>query len=517
MSFASDRLWDGYVRRNMGNIVSKVNARQIIPHLPCLTIHDRENIEAKRDYSGSYEAMKLLLDCLRRRENWPEQFIAALEACEHYEMASEVRKEYNALMGVNNPNLIRAHVHPAPAAVAPPAVPPPANPEPAPPAPPTNQQAVQRAAGQVEALSPPEPVPEPSQSTQNQVPLPPSTPPPSPKAPQEEVHSHQNLREDSESDIHDASGDSSLTLGEVRSGSKDVTPPQHHHPVPAVERDTPRSPDPPQTQQSLSRPEMNPDLNNGSSVHLMTPEKLPVQDTAPPTHKVPLSTSPLAKTSGAAATQVAQSSPQTKTAATTYADSCCDDGDDDDVNETVCLSKPGQLLSFQPENQAIAPVPASNAPAQLFSGNSERLEISESLSVSPTPPCHKNSVAPNHNEPEENHYESPNQSFEVVENVVQYAEMPSVPNLNGQAAEPHRPISRRRSDKSFSEAPGFTNAEGYNPSASAPASFSPDPKSQQKSEKNTGTTVNQSNTTKYILGAAGVGVCVLLMAWRFRK
>uniref|UniRef100_A0A8C6LK52 Mitochondrial antiviral-signaling protein n=1 Tax=Nothobranchius furzeri TaxID=105023 RepID=A0A8C6LK52_NOTFU len=487
MSYASDRLWDGYVRRNMGIIVSKVKPTQIIPYLPCLTLHDRENIEAKRDFSGHYEAMKLLLDCLRRRENWPEQFIAALEECEHKELASEVRKEYNTLMGVNNPNpsstpttLIRAHVHPAPAAaVAPPVVPPPANPEPAPLAPPTHQQA-----GQAEALSPPEPVPELSQSTLNQVPLPPSTPPPSPEAPREEVHAPQNLSENSESDIHDASGDARLTPGEMRSGSKAVAPPQHYPP------------------QSPSPCQINPDLNNGSSSRSMTPEKLPVQDTAPPVHKVPLSTSPLAKTSEPAVTQVTNSVLA--------------------LSLNVCLSKPGQLFSVHPESQAIAPVPASSSPAQLFSGNSERLELSESTSdtVSPAPPCHNNSVTQNHNEPEENHYESPNQSFEVVESMMQYAEMPSVPNLNGQPTQSLRPANRERSDESSSEAPGFTSSanylanEGYNPSA---ASFSPDLKSQQKSEKNTGTSVYQSNTTKYILGAAGVGACVLLMAWRFRK
>lgn len=46
--------------------------------------------------------MMLLLDCLRRRENWAEQFIEALEACEHTTMAAEIRAEYNALRGVNS-------------------------------------------------------------------------------------------------------------------------------------------------------------------------------------------------------------------------------------------------------------------------------------------------------------------------------------------------------------------------------------------------------------------------------
>jgi len=46
--------------------------------------------------------MVLLLDCLRRRERWPEQFINALEACEHTTLAAEIRAEYDSLRGVNS-------------------------------------------------------------------------------------------------------------------------------------------------------------------------------------------------------------------------------------------------------------------------------------------------------------------------------------------------------------------------------------------------------------------------------
>lgn len=46
--------------------------------------------------------MVLLLDCLKRRENWPEQFIAALEACDHLTLADEIRREYDALRGDNS-------------------------------------------------------------------------------------------------------------------------------------------------------------------------------------------------------------------------------------------------------------------------------------------------------------------------------------------------------------------------------------------------------------------------------
>lgn len=41
MSFASDKLYDGYIRRNMAIIVSKVKPREIMMHLPCLTAYDR--------------------------------------------------------------------------------------------------------------------------------------------------------------------------------------------------------------------------------------------------------------------------------------------------------------------------------------------------------------------------------------------------------------------------------------------------------------------------------------------
>lgn len=43
--------------------------------------------------------MVLLLDCLKRRENWPEEFITALEECNHSTIAAEIRNEYNALKG----------------------------------------------------------------------------------------------------------------------------------------------------------------------------------------------------------------------------------------------------------------------------------------------------------------------------------------------------------------------------------------------------------------------------------
>lgn len=47
MTFASDKLYKGYLRRNMPTIVSTVKVGEIIPHLPCLTDHDRVGVIGK--------------------------------------------------------------------------------------------------------------------------------------------------------------------------------------------------------------------------------------------------------------------------------------------------------------------------------------------------------------------------------------------------------------------------------------------------------------------------------------
>lgn len=46
--------------------------------------------------------MVLLLDCLKRRENWPEEFISALEQCGHQTIADGIRKEYDSLRCINS-------------------------------------------------------------------------------------------------------------------------------------------------------------------------------------------------------------------------------------------------------------------------------------------------------------------------------------------------------------------------------------------------------------------------------
>nr|XP_046268581.1 mitochondrial antiviral-signaling protein isoform X2 [Scatophagus argus] len=593
MSFASDKLYKEYLLRKMPTIVSKVKVREIVPHLPCLTDHDRENIEAKRETYGNYDSMVLLLDCLKRRENWPEQFIDALEACDHVTIAAEVREKYNTLRGTNNSNpssppttVIQAHIHPAPSAgrlsvpesagnshagVAPPAdASAPLEPAAQASAPleiPVQPQASPSSAAQVsEAVSPPEPVAEPPQSARIKVAPAPSTPPPSPETthiqaatttppPQREILSHQEPEENSESDVQDLSGDNAVIPDQLDTGNGNVSisgvnTPQPSGLVEQRETDTPAHPDPLQ-KTTTSDPEVRPPRSHSPaqvnsdvmSFRIMTPEKPPVQDTTPPVYVNPTPVLQPEETSEPPATQVVESSPQTEAAASPLPDAA-----------TVFLSKPGQLMSTQPQNHDSPIVPAPHLPVEPYSGNSERLEISEAAvtsahipacsAVSSTTmntvtalPCQENGIAVNHNEPEENHYESPCQSLETQDvrvNVVQISEEPSILNLEGQSSTPQGQIVNGEAAKEITSAPPpppppcTTNAadtvlsvkipavENYHPSQPAPPDFNPELKTLQGSEDHTSSRTTPINT-KYILTAAGVGACALLMAWKFKN
>ncbi|KAI1883792.1 hypothetical protein AGOR_G00235220 [Albula goreensis] len=97
MEHAEDQLFNGYLRRNMARIVTKVKVREILPHLPCLTQSDREQIEVKRDHTGNYNAMELLLCYLRRKDNWLEEFLSGLRSCDHSALAVQIQEEYETL------------------------------------------------------------------------------------------------------------------------------------------------------------------------------------------------------------------------------------------------------------------------------------------------------------------------------------------------------------------------------------------------------------------------------------
>ncbi|XP_056617373.1 mitochondrial antiviral-signaling protein [Triplophysa dalaica] len=102
MTYASDRLYNEAIRRNLGHYATIVKVKEIMLHLPCLTLTDREEVEAKKDSTGNYAAVQMLLDNMRRRENWPEEFIAALRLCEHRKLADELSDAYDRIRGWTN-------------------------------------------------------------------------------------------------------------------------------------------------------------------------------------------------------------------------------------------------------------------------------------------------------------------------------------------------------------------------------------------------------------------------------
>lgn len=102
MSLTREQFYNKAIRPNLARFSSTVKVRAILPHLPCLTLTDKEEIEAKRETSGNFTAMQTLLDNLRRRENWPNEFITALQNCEHTELAAEMKTAYDMVRGITN-------------------------------------------------------------------------------------------------------------------------------------------------------------------------------------------------------------------------------------------------------------------------------------------------------------------------------------------------------------------------------------------------------------------------------
>ncbi|KAM8914319.1 LOW QUALITY PROTEIN: mitochondrial antiviral-signaling protein [Spinachia spinachia] len=537
MSFVSDRLYNGYLRRNMSTIVSKVKVREIMIHLPCLTPHDRENIEAKRETNGNFDSMVLLLDCLKRRENWPQQFIDALEACEQTSLAAEIRAEYDALRGVANSGssslpatVVRAHVHAAPPA-GPPSVPEggansqAAAADAAPPAPaePTPQAQLP------EAVSPPEPVTAAPQAARR------STPPTSPEPrrseatatpPQGEVNAGREPEENSESDIQDVPGDNGVTPDRERAETGEVSMERAAAPPPGrCETDTPSLPDTPQTTTtsaqvgpppSPSPTQVDSDVTDASSS--------PVQDTGARVDLNPAVVLQPEERFEAAATRVVESNPGTEVAAATPPLPGADGSDAALRDDDVCLSKPGQLVSIHPANGGRPTASAHAPPTQPYSGDSGRLEFSDATtepsSVDPPPgraafaasaaaPCQENGVPLGRNEPAENHYKSrSSEGPEVSTHVVHVSEEAPVLDLDGQSPAPARVVSVPFAPPACS-ARNSPSIEARDPSG--PAGISPRLKTPQHSEKKT------SAQAKYFVAAAGVAAFALLLAWRFKN
>lgn len=66
----------------------------------------QEEVEAKKDTSGNFIAMQTLLDNLRRREKWPDEFITALRNCEYKELADEMSAIYDRIRGITSKSFL---------------------------------------------------------------------------------------------------------------------------------------------------------------------------------------------------------------------------------------------------------------------------------------------------------------------------------------------------------------------------------------------------------------------------
>ncbi|KAJ8271815.1 hypothetical protein COCON_G00106740 [Conger conger] len=353
MSFASDRLYDGYIRRNMGTLVSKVKVREIMPHLSCLTPSDRDEIDAKRETTGNYNAMQLLLDCLKRRENWPEEFIKALECCEQWTLASEIRAEYESLRPNAAPVAPAVNAHPSPP------------PDPSPP----NY-----------------PVQAPLQTPKVENPL------PQPDPQSVAISSEQNLApvDVEASGVAAPSQNPAASSGECLPGCSSQAPASDYTSLPPSlppASDT-LTPGPavsaPEPQMSLVKPPVQ-----ESNMPSANATQQPVENSDPTVNQVVANDIQAHPAQGSSAQQTHTDSP-----AMSSPIGC-------PVSEDEFLSKPGTLLSFNVLVHRPSGNPAVLAPVpEEYSGNTGRLQISSS-SLEGTEPS--GTTVPSRNEPEENH------------------------------------------------------------------------------------------------------------------
>ncbi|KAI1883791.1 hypothetical protein AGOR_G00235210 [Albula goreensis] len=98
MPFAEDKLYQDFVRPEMPQFVEKVKPLDLSPYLVCLTDSDKEQIRMETNNRGNRAGVEMLIDNLKRRENWPEHLIQALEKCGYPSLASQTKAAYQKLL-----------------------------------------------------------------------------------------------------------------------------------------------------------------------------------------------------------------------------------------------------------------------------------------------------------------------------------------------------------------------------------------------------------------------------------
>ncbi|KAJ8335765.1 hypothetical protein SKAU_G00391070 [Synaphobranchus kaupii] len=484
MTYASDRLYDGYLRRNMATFVSTVKVTEIIPHLPCLTQSDREEIVAKRESAGNYIAMQMLLDYLKRRQNWVDEFIRALEQCEHSRLASEIRAEHESLLGPRNaaPVAPRVNVHPR------------HNPDPSPPNHPDPS---------------PNPVLAPLPNPEVGVPL----PQPDPQA--VAISSEHNLTPASTeaSGIAEPSQNPAAPSGQVLPGASSQVPASGYSSLssslpPASETPTfCPAVSPPEPQVSSVIPpvqDSNPPADNAI--------QQPVENSEPTINQVSANDWQAQPVQGSSAQQ--HSGLARLTAGADHTDSrAASPPVGGPVSEDAFLSKPGTLHSFSAAVHRPSENPAVLAPVaeELYSGDTDRLQISESCRESR---ASSGTNMPSHNEPEEDHYESTNRSLlsyqDVRVHVGHVSQDASFQNHAGQAF--HAPNEQPALGPTHNDCPPGSEAEQAITGPSCPGQQQSNLQRDQRAVSSYNLLANY-----YIPAAAIAGLSALVMFWKLRN
>ncbi|XP_018582026.2 mitochondrial antiviral-signaling protein [Scleropages formosus] len=441
MNYASEQLYNGYLRQNLATFVTVVRPTEIMVHLQCLTQSDRDEIYAKKESRGNFDAMQLLLDCLRRRENWPEQLIQALRNCEHLQLSREVEREYNSLRANMNgraapvlpsaaphgeppaPPAASSGGHPAPTpapASEPPAAPCSGPPPPSPPAPSgTPPAASVHSPLSPVAVPPPSADANPSPAPKQMVPAMALTNNVAPMDPQcDRSPGDKNLIPSHRAHTGSVETQNSPTTSaqEVPATAMQATCSEDHvsqhtnQPLPP-KTDTPTCAGPASSSQRslVNNPvqETNPLNTDMTSVSI---SRGPVENLDPTANQVQDSHQYVALPQGRTALQgvTIMPPPANQGRSSILASSISSRGT---TVEEEHLSKPGELqLPF-----------ARSDPEEPYSGDADRLEFSDTLGV----PC-RTAL-------EDSHYESIHSSEDVYTNEIHVSEEASIQNHAGQS------------------------------------------------------------------------------------
>uniref|UniRef100_A0A8C1SDW2 Mitochondrial antiviral-signaling protein n=1 Tax=Cyprinus carpio TaxID=7962 RepID=A0A8C1SDW2_CYPCA len=579
MSFTREQFYNEAIRPNLARFSSTVKVRDILPHLPCLTLTDREEVEAKRETSGNFTAMQTLLDNLRRREKWPDEFITALRNCEHRELANEMRATYDRIRGItNNAAPAAPKPRPAPAAgaastssgsttttttVTVHAVPattphlliPPSGGAPASSTAPSNAAAPEPSPAPVKPPTPvPAPSPEPVSQAEvappvvatSQAPHPPvvsvsevSLPVPTAENKTPALDNSDGLALTDRTTISSSTGEALLSTSSAQTSSSDTSTAQNQITKPYTTSQTsPKS-------KNTQVPTADKDID--------TSERLPVQDTNPSlrmqrTFQEPEEISDPTANGGiqrnnTVGLPVFNNAPinSTRTSqATSSAPAEVVNASPSSINQEY-FSKPGVLQPPEPQQNRAEILPVfQEEPCSVVSDDLEisnatdsSTELGESNSLADQnsapfdsatqsfqdPPY--NAAPLTHNQPEEDHYESFYENHTQI-NVIRYAEEPSAENMNGQ---PPSMLQRSRVISEDQRTLNYVGTEsavllsepsGHDRKKSTTISIREEESSAARPEqRGEGRPELFRINNFHLIAAAGIGLSAAFLAWKF--